>query len=61
MNNEKQKCFKVYTKKLANTLCRQGFRVVGTTINNDKPWLNVFLFEDTPELREAVQRGSSDE
>lgn len=48
------KTYKVYTKKVANLLCRQGFRVVGTDINNQKPWLNVFLFEDTSELRAAI-------
>lgn len=47
--------YKIFTKKLANLLCQQGFQVVGTEINNKKPWLYVYLFEDSDELREAVK------
>lgn len=50
-----QKTFKVFTKKLANTLCKKGYKVVGTAINNEKPWLNVFLFEDTEALRNEIK------
>ena len=59
------KPFMVYTKKIANALCQRGFQVIGTDINNEKPWLYVYLFEDTPELRQAlaeeVQRGKSND
>lgn len=48
--------YKIYTTRLAQHLCRNGFFCVESTPNVDKPWLNVFLFEDTPELREAVSR-----
>jgi hypothetical protein len=27
---------------------------MGTEINNDKPWLYVYLFEDSEELRTAI-------
>lgn len=47
--------YKVFTKKLANKLCQLGFKIVGTEINNQKPWLYVYLFEDTPQLREAIE------
>lgn len=47
--------YKVFTKRLANTLCGLGFKVEGTVVNNQKPWLFVYLFEDTPELRAAVK------
>lgn len=53
MTNKKN-TYKVFTTKIANALCKKGFRVVGTAINNQKPWLNVFLFEDTEELRAAI-------
>ncbi len=53
---DKKNTYKVFTTKIANALCKKGYRVIGTTINNQKPWLNVFLFEDTPELREDIQR-----
>ncbi len=59
------KPFMVYTKRIANALCQRGFQVIGTDINNEKPWLYVYLFEDTPELRQAlaeeVQRGKSND
>lgn len=46
--------YKVFTKRLASILCQLGFKIVKTEVNNQKPWLLVYLFEDTPELREAV-------
>ena len=51
-----QKCYKVFTKKLANILCRQGFQIVRTELNNSKPWLYVYLFEDSEELRQAIEK-----
>lgn len=47
--------YKIFSKVLANRLCSLGFKVIGTEINNQKPWLYVYLFEDTTALREAVQ------
>lgn len=47
--------YKVFTLKLARKLCEQGFIVVGTQPNAQKPWLNVYLFDDTEELRQAVK------
>lgn len=48
--------YKIFSKVLANRLCSLGFKVIGTEINNQKPWLYVYLFEDTAPLREAVQK-----
>lgn len=48
--------YKVFTVRLARTLCDLGFIIIGTTPNVQKPWLNVFLFEDSEALREAVQK-----
>lgn len=48
--------YKVFTLKLARILCDLGFIIVGTVPNIQKPWLNVYLFEDSQELRNAVQR-----
>ena len=53
------KTFKVFTKKLANALCKKGYKVVGTAINNEKPWLNVFLFEDSEKLRQDINEITS--
>ena len=48
--------YKVFTLKLARLLCEQGFIIVGTAPNAQKPWLNIYLFEDTEELRQAVKK-----
>ena len=47
--------YKIFSKVLANRLCSLGFKMIGTEINNQKPWLYVYLFEDTEKLRAAVQ------
>ncbi len=48
------KVFKIFTWKLANKLRAQGFHPIGKAINKKDPTQDVILFEDTPELREAV-------
>lgn len=48
------KPFKVFSKRVANILCKQGFYLLGTEINNEKPWLYVYLFEDTESFRAAL-------
>lgn len=47
--------YKVFTLKLANELRKLGFRIVDVQPNRDKPWLNVYCFENTEELREAIE------
>lgn len=47
--------YKVFTLKLARILCDRGFTVVGTAPNAQKPWLNVYLFEDSEELRQNIE------
>lgn len=47
--------YKIFSKVLANRLCSLGFRMIGTEINNQKPWLYVYLFEDSAALRAAVE------
>ena len=49
------KTYKIFTLKVAHYLTQKGFRVVGTLPNKDKPWLNVFEFEDSPEFRACLQ------
>ena len=48
--------FKCFSAKLANYLKKQGFYIIGTEANMKKPQYDVFLFEDTKELREAVSK-----
>lgn len=47
--------YKVFTLKLARQLCDQGFKIIGTVPNAKKPWLNVYLFEDTQEFQQALK------
>lgn len=50
-----KKPYKIFTKRIANMLCQQGFQIIGTEINNQKPWLYVYLFEDTENFQAALQ------
>lgn len=44
----------VYNTKIAAELCRQGFKIIKTIPNPQKPWLTSYLFEATQELQEAL-------
>ena len=48
------KTYAIFTWKLANKLHEMGFKAVGTRLNYKDPTQEVILFEDTPELREAI-------
>lgn len=50
MNNT----FKVFTRKLAVKLRERGFKIVETQINQKKPQFDIYCFEDTADLRQAV-------
>lgn len=52
MNNGYFKCF---SARMANALRKKGFWIEGTEPNLKKPWLDVFLFNDTHALREAIR------
>ena len=45
----------VYTLKKMMQLVRKGFDVVNTVPNNENPNFCVFMFENTPELHEALK------
>lgn len=55
-----KKLYKIFSAKMAHELCVKGFRIVDTEGNTHKPWLNVFLFEDTPEFRTAMTKVNND-
>ena len=50
------KTYAVFTWRLANQIHQLGFKAVGTRLNYKDPTQQVILFEDTPELREAIQK-----
>lgn len=54
MKVQNTKIFNCYSAKLAGSLRKQGFKILGTRINMKLPQYDIFLFEDTEELRKAV-------
>ena len=55
MDTMKTKEYAVFTWKLANKLHELGFKAVGTRLNYKDPTQEVILFEDTPDLRNAIR------
>lgn len=53
------KTYAIFTWKLANKLHELGFKPVGSRLNYKDPTQDVILFEDTPELREAIRKLTS--
>lgn len=51
---ETNNTFKVFTRKLAIKLRERGFQIVKTEVNSKKPEFDIYCFEDTAELRQAV-------
>ena len=46
----------IYTKKIAYQLRKCGFKIIRTGINENYPQFNTYIFEDTEELRIALQK-----
>lgn len=47
---------KIYSMKMATYLRRLGFEIEAVDVNPFKPEFDVWLFADTPEIREAMNR-----
>ena len=45
---------KIFSKKLAIYLRNKGFRIVDTEVNYKYPQYDVYVFEETPELNQAI-------
>lgn len=56
MSKQSKVTYKVFSLKLANLLCNDGFKVVNIEPNRQKPWLNVYLFYDSDELQQAIKK-----
>lgn len=50
-----KKDFIVFSKRLSKALVAQGFILKDTQVNKKRPNYFVYLFEDTPELRERIK------
>lgn len=44
----------IYNQKLAGFLMLKGFKLVGTEPNKDFKNMNVYKFNNTPKLRQAI-------
>lgn len=47
--------YTIFKLDIAKKLIKCGYRCIDVKPNRDKPWLNVYKFENTEELREAVR------
>ena len=50
------KTYRIYSRRIALELRRKGFRIIGTDINENFPQYDVYLFEDTEQLREELTK-----
>ncbi len=48
----------IYSKKMAIYLRKLGFRIESVEVNPFKPEFSMWLFKDTPELRDAMSKYS---
>lgn len=48
------KDYAVFSLRLTNILANKGFQIVRSKVNYKNPQFLVYYFEDTPELREAI-------
>lgn len=46
--------FTVFKLSIAKQLINMGYYVESVEPNREKPWLNVYKFKDSPELRQAI-------
>lgn len=50
------KTYKIFQLNVARELTHKGFHLEKVVPNKEKPWLNVYCFTDSEELREALPK-----
>ena len=45
---------KIFKKRMAIYLREHGFKIIGTEVNKKRPEFDVYLFEDSDDLRNAM-------
>lgn len=55
-NRKRDNLITIYSLQMAVYLRKNGFDIIKTGINPQKPEFNVWLFEDTKELHEAMSK-----
>lgn len=48
--------YKIYSRRIALELRKKGFKILKTDINENFPQYDVYLFEDTKQLREELTK-----
>lgn len=48
--------YRIYSRRIALELRRKGFKIIGTDVNENFPQYDVYLFEDTEQLREELTK-----
>ena len=51
-----KKDYVIYSLRIANILINKGFQLKGARVNFKNPKYMVYMFEDTAELRAALDR-----
>lgn len=46
----------IYSLWLAQRLCHRGCNLIETRPNPKKPWLNCFVFKNTPDLEAIIEQ-----
>lgn len=52
--NEKKEIQKVYSRRVALELRKQGFKIIKTEVNYKRPQFDVYCFEKTEKLEKAL-------
>ena len=47
----------IYNKKMALYLREKGFKIINTAPNRNKPFFDVYFFEDNENLQKEIQNG----
>lgn len=55
-NHPQDEYYRIYTRRIALLLRKEGFRIWGVEPNENFPQYNVYLFMDTPQLRDAFYK-----
>lgn len=53
--------FKIYSLKMAHKLAEAGCHCIGHEPHRTKPWLNVFIFENTERLHILLTKFTQEE
>ena len=48
--------YKIYSRRIALELRKKGFKILKTDVNENFPQYDVYLFEDTKQLREELTK-----